>query len=235
MLALPALGPAADGIPVPFVATYAIFIKGLQMGIMERRFEANGDGSYIYRSDTQPTGLASLFRSDRVQETSVWTLEDGQIRPQRYRYEHRGKRRDRLVTVSFDWREGLIRNEVGGREAWQMEAAPGVMDKLLYQFVLMRDLERGGRDLVYDIADGGRIKNYNISYLGEERLDTPLGSLDTVKLVRERPNNRGRTTFWCAPALHFLPVKVDHEDDDGDRTVAIIQDVDGLSYAATLP
>ena len=81
----------------------------------------------------------------------------------------------------------------------------GALDKLSYRLALMRDLSRGARNFEYTIADGGQLKRYVLADIGEERIETALGTFDTILIRRERENSKRQTTFWCASELGFLP------------------------------
>jgi len=80
------------------------------------------------------------------------------------------------------------------------------------------------------VADGGKIKNYNFEIIGKEIINTPLGKLETIKLVRLKPNSRRKSTLWCAKKLEFLPIKVENIEKDGKITVALINSLKGISY-----
>ena len=60
------------------------------------------------------------------------------------------------------------------------------MDKFNYMLALMRDLSRGKRRVEYPIADGGRLRRYVLASIGEERIETALGTFDAIVVRRER-------------------------------------------------
>lgn len=225
------LGPvsssAADGTPAQFDADYALYIKGVKVADMQRTLTHLHDGKYRFRSYTHATGLISLFRDEHVVEQSTWEFDSGTLKPLRYLYARTGGSKERRVTVNFDWAKNLITNTVNG-DSWKMPTQPLVMDKLLYQFAIMYDLEAGKHSLSYTIADGGKIKTYKFESRGQEKIDTPLGKLDTLKVVRYRRNSTRETTLWCAIRFKYLPVKVVHVNSHGNRTVAVIQALKGL-------
>jgi len=221
-----AVPAGADAAP-DFEAEYALYMKGMKVAEMERRFSRSGDGQYLYRSDTETTGLFSLFRDDRITEESRGRLNSDAPRPLHYQYSHTGSKKHRKVSIRFDWDRNEVINLVNG-DAWKMDLEPGVVDKLLYQFIIMQDLNAGKRHLKYIIADGGRTKTYHFEPEGEEVIETPLGRLKTLKLIRNKPNSRRETTLWCAEELNYLPVKVRNIEDDGNVTTAIVQSLKGL-------
>lgn len=218
---------AAAELPREFEARYSLYRAGAKVAEMLRVFARLGEDRFSYRSETRTTGLFSLFRKDFIVEQSNWLLQDGQLRPLNYLYQHGGGKKQRNVAVAFDWDAQRITNTING-ESWRMPAEPEVMDKLLYQLAIMNDLQQGRSQLAYSIADGGKIKVYNFELHGEEVIDTPLGALRTVKVSRQRPDSRRQTVFWCARQLHFLPVRVENVETDGGRTTVLIDSVSGL-------
>ena len=230
LLALLAAGAAmaTDAEPgTPFVVSYNLYNRGAKVATMHRAMNQRPDGSFSYRSETKTTGLFSLVRKDQIIEESIWNLADGRLQPLFYTYDHSGGRKDRRVAVLFDWDEMRITNTVNG-ESWRMPTHPEVMDKLLYQFAIMFDLQAGRTDLQYTVADGGKVKVYEFEQVGNEEVDTPLGKFQSLKFIRHKQGTDRATILWCAPQLQFLPVKVENGEKDGSRTVAIVDSVTGL-------
>ncbi|MFQ5658949.1 MAG: DUF3108 domain-containing protein [Gammaproteobacteria bacterium] len=226
-LFLSGLVAAADSFPDPFEASYSLHSRGYTFAKMKRSVSRLQDGTYLYHSETNTTGLVSLLRNDHIEEQSTWFMDEDQLKPLRYSYLRSGGKKDRDVTVQFDWASGQITNSVNGA-AWRMPIQPAVMDKLLYQLAIMHDLDSGKEQFSYTIADGGKIKIYNFDILGEEPVKTPLGEFATVKLKRIRKNSKHKTTFWCARELGYLPVRVENISKDGRKTVAILESFSGI-------
>jgi len=61
----------------------------------------------------------------------------------------------------------------------------------------------------------GKLKQYIFMRVANERLNTPAGAFNTVKLEVKRDDQSRKTTYWMAKELTFLPVKMLHEE-DGD-------------------
>ena len=220
---------AEDYFPGTFEAEYALYSMGAKIAWMHRMFSKSDNGEFNYRSETRVAGLLSLFRKDHVIEESNWSLEGGTIKPLRYIYTHTGTKKERNVDIRFNWESGQITNSVNG-SSWHMATRPGILDKLVYQLAIMRDLKMGKSPLEYAVADGGKVKIYDFELLGEEILKTPLGELHTLKLTRHKPNSRRETTLWCASELHYLPVRVENIEKDGRKTIAVINSLTGLQH-----
>ncbi len=220
---------AEEYTPTLFEADYTIRIKGAKIAKMTRRFSRLDSGAYQYHSETRTTGLISFFRKDHIIERSDWQLDAHKLIPMEYYYEHSGGKKDRRVSISFDWEKNRITNSIDG-SSWKMPTAPNILDKLLYQLAIMYDLQAGKELLQYTVADGGKTKIYNFEILGEETIKTPLGELETIKLERHKPNSRRKSTLWCAIKLGYLPIKVENIEKDGKITVALINSLQGIPY-----
>ena len=73
-----------------YQATYSLGLGSLSAGSTHFTLKRNADGSYSYQSVTEPAGLAALFRSDVITETSHFSATNGQLVPLFYSYTHTG-------------------------------------------------------------------------------------------------------------------------------------------------
>ena len=208
-----------------FKATYRLARNGFNVGEMKRSLQASGNGTYIFESYSAATGFISLFVGDKIVERSTWVFVNDQPQPVRYTYNRKGGREERHIKLTFDWNEGIVTNTINN-DPWKMHIPPQTQDKLLYQLTLMIDLKAGKEKIHYEIADGGKLKDYEFITLGEEQIDTPLGKLDTIKIMRTEDIRK--TTIWCAKTLDYLPVRIQQVDKDKARLVMMIHDVSGL-------
>lgn len=233
--------PAHAELPGSFSATYALHYDDLRVGVMERSFIRNENGTGTFKSNGKLTGLAALFRKDQINETSRWEVRDGQLRPLVYKYEKSDGKKVKKEVHRFDWNNNQV-SSVTKDGKNKLDLKPGMLDKLLYQLAIM-EITDPKEGLNYDLIDGTDLKNYHFEFKGEEELTTPMGKLKTLKFQRKRAdekaevvevnnpdqeNKKRSTIIWCAPSLHNLPVRVDNVDKKGHLTSIIIKDVDGL-------
>ena len=209
-----------------FRAEYSLYAKNTKAAQVVRSLARLDDGSYEYRSETKTVGLISLFRKLHIVESSRLILEERMLKPVHYSYGRTGYRKKRDVSIEFNSETNKIKNTING-DFWHLPMEPAVMDKLLYQLAIMYDLQNGRTPASYRIADGGKIKTYDFEKLGEEVVETPLGSFNTIKMLRHKPGSSRKSVFWCAPDLEFLQVKVEHTEKDGSTTVAVLKSLQG--------
>lgn len=191
--------------------------------------QRTGVEQFVYRSETRPVGLLAVFRDDVVTERSVLTLHRGRLRPLRYSYIHKHSKKDRDVTLQFDWSERQVANTAKGH-TWTMPVPEGTLDKFTVRLAVMRDLAAGTQPpLEYDIADGGKLKHWRFALLGRERVETPAGVFEAVKLQRLRERDVDRETYmWCAPELGYMLVRLEHIDEDGARYHLELEGIEAL-------
>lgn len=204
---------ASDFIPL-FNATYHVYAKGLHIGTGVRRLEMLENQQYLFSSESQTTGFFSLFRKDKIVESSRFVVANNQIKPLEYNYHHNGGKKERHQIILFHWTEKIAIG-IKQDEPWEVALDADTLDKMSYQLAVMQALKQKNEHFSYKIADSGKIKQYNLVVQNTETLKTKLGRLEAVKIERISPDGERQTTLWCAPSLQFLPVKVEH-DEKGD-------------------
>ena len=211
-----------------FSANYSVKLNGIQAGELKRRLITDNEGQRIFISETQAKGVFAFFKPEKITETSKWRLNEQTIQPQHYSYLRRGGKKDKTVLLDFDW--SAQRLHINDKQyPWSLDLAPRTLDKLVYQLALMADLARDKHKLSYKIADGGRLKTYNIIQLGQETITTPLGKITNIKLTRIRVMSNELSTFLlCAPELIYLPVQLEHTEKDGTVFTATLRRLTGI-------
>ena len=213
----------AFAFPKPFEATYTADYRGLPIsatGIRSLRREDKQDSQhYIFSSRA-----VSLFA--KLNEASTFTLEGNQLVPARYQYERTGLGKNKTQDTRFDWASGLA-NDVARDEAFTFNPSTLFSDRLLYQLRLQVDLINTPVDSIrsktwtYLIFDRGRMKEYVFEMADEERIDTALGTIDTIRLERKNEDSSKRTTLWLAPSLEYMLIRFVQEDDGDSFSLAL--------------
>ncbi len=190
----------------PFHAQYTLSSGDTTVGEIRWTLERRGADGYRYTSASRATGLIGRLISGEIIEQSEGIVGANRIRPEHYTYQRKG-RKARDVVLTFDWAKAQVVNTVND-DPWVMEIPDGTLDKLVVQLALMQDLRRGLEHFDYTIADGGKLKEYHFEINGRETLDTPLGSVETVRIKRDRGRAERYTLLWCAPQWDYLPVRI---------------------------
>lgn len=197
---------ADDSLFTPFHADYDMEREGIGSADSVVTLSRSADGSYSYQSVLHVTGLASLFFSDVVTETSSFQLMDGHPRAASYTYFETGKHPS-SEAIRFDWDKNLaLTNEGGGKH--KVKLTPGICDTQLVQLQLAADMAAGKPVDTYKILNHGEVVTYAAESLPDARIRAGSTVYD-AKVVALHDTAKGRTiTLWLAPALHYLPVKI---------------------------
>ena len=211
LLLSPLATAANDSLPVaPYQARYEVYASGFSIGEAVITLAATGPGTYQMTSDVRPNGLVALLASGRIHEQVSGEIREGAIRPSQYeRLLETGKKSDHMQ-LWFDWSAGQVQARHNADQA-TLPLAPGVVDPLSLQLLVMKDLQRGQLPGEYSLVDRTEIKTYQIRNQGQETLDTPLGKLNTILINQYTPGKTRMTTFWVAPDLQYLPVRIMQE------------------------
>jgi hypothetical protein len=105
----------------------------------------------------------------------------------------------------------------------QHEALAGVQDaasqfvQMTWLFTTQPELLRAGNTVTMPLALPRRMSRWVYDVLGQERLMTPIGELDTYhlkpRLGERRPGNELSAEVWFAPSLQYLPVRIRIQQD----------------------
>ena len=215
---LPALSAAAPAaaprLPERLTATFGVEAAGQTIGEARWTLAPEPGHRYRFESVTKAVGLFSLLLSGDRREVSLWTYDPaGRPRPLRYTFEKSGGKPQAAV-IDFDWNAGVATSAYRGKTA-TLPLAPGTLDALVYVLALMQDLRAAKPELSYTLAERGKVKTYVLTREGHEQVETGLGTLDAVRLSRVDEEGR-KTTLWCAPALGYVPVVMEHAEGRGE-------------------
>lgn len=209
---LPVTGMAGGGTPLaPFTATYEVSHGSIHAADTVFRLERQRHGDYLFSSRAEAVGLLALFRDDVITETSRFTLHDGRIRALAFNYHHAGSSKNRDQSLRFDWQQGVAYSDYRGEKA-SIQLKPGMLDHQLLQLAVMRDLAADRLPARYTVLDRNSVKRYQVEKIGTARVETEAGTFETIIVQHE---DEGKTTlFWCAPALNYLPVRMEQREPD---------------------
>ena len=219
LFALAAAGSAAP--PAAVKASYDVYRDGLHIVAMQESFELS-DGKYHIVSESDPVGILALFVRTRVKAVSSGTITPTGLRPEQFEY---GRLDDasKSVSATFDWNADLLRMSFDGRTE-TAPLAPGAQDgvSVMYQFMYLHADKL--RDLVFQMTRNGRkIETYHYQLAGHQQLDTQIGKLDTLHLVKKREANDNGVEVWLAPDRNFFPVKLLIIENDGTKYEQVIK------------
>jgi hypothetical protein len=208
----------ADASPPERIKLSYEVISDSMGGDVVETLEHNGR-SYSIVSETRGRGILAAFGMKRTVR--------GQITPQGLRPdEYRDERPFGWVaTAKFDWEARSVTQERKGKsETLPMQGI--VQDPLSLAYAFAFAPPKGKE---YDVvrADGRGLTPFRFAIVGNEKLATPAGEMQTLHItkVRDGPNDKA-TDIWFAADRNFLPVRVLVVDKDGSRVDQIITRID---------
>ena len=209
-----AAGAATPGAPQTVSASYEVFMNGGRVAVMNETFEAK-DGGYRIVSESHAVGLLRLFVREPLRVTSHGRLTGTGLAPLFFEGK-RGGDDPRQVRVEFDWeRERLTVTRKGRSEARPLP--PRTQDQLsiMYQFMFLAPDRPQVLQLTRTTGRKTELHRYTVR-TGVE-IETPLGRMATVHLVRQQAPEEDGVELWLAPRHRYLPVKLLILDDKGAR------------------
>lgn len=211
----------AETLPPTFSAKYEIKKGFISIGFATRSFFTEEDKRY-YVSDSKTAGvIGALFKEHIIQKTH-FLFEYGVVKPLSYHYDRNNGKK--TVKQTYNWKKGEVFSQRDDK-SFEYKVPVGAQDQSSYQLALMIDLANGKRNFTYHIAENVRLMDYDVRHTGNEKISTIRGTLDTV--VMQVKTKKVKITIWCAPKLHYLPVKIEH-DEDGISFIAELVSLNGL-------
>jgi Protein of unknown function (DUF3108) len=151
--------------------------------------------------------------------TSDGELSEKGLVPQRYDEATRLPfRQPRRVSLAFTPEQVTLAN------GSQQPSLPGLQDsasqfvQLTWLFTTQPELLRAGNSVTLPLALPRRVGRWVYDVLGQERLTTPIGEIDTYhlkpRLGERRPGNELSAEVWFAPTLQYLPVRIRIQQDE---------------------
>ncbi|WP_394178969.1 DUF3108 domain-containing protein [Marinomonas posidonica] len=200
--------PKKDAFLEAYSAVYStVWKKGISLKVEGKQTLSKQSGDMWKFAFSADSLIASL------NESSQFYVKDHQIIPTKYQYKSKVLGKTRKATLTFDWKKQLVRNDVK-EKPWNLSIHPNTLDKLSIQLQIRQDLKQGKNEFDYLIADGGYIKNWQFKREKMETINTKLGRLSAIKMIRtDNLSKVKQTSFWFVPKLDYLLVKLEHKED----------------------
>lgn len=218
MLAAVFMWAAAEaGLPGRIRLSYEVSY-GTMHGDVVETLEHDGR-TYSIVSETRGRGILAPFGNKR---TARGRITPQGLQPDEYRDE---RPFGWVASAKFNWESRSVTQERKGKsETLQMQGTAQDPLSLAYTFAFVPPT---GKE--YDIirADGRGLTPFRFAVLGNEKLATPIGEMQTLHIakVRDGPEDKA-TDIWFAADRDFLPVRVLVVDKDGSRVDQIITRID---------
>lgn len=199
--------------PQTVQAQYEVTLNGTPVGVMNDHYEAR-DGRYRIVSETHAVGVLALVQRRPARVISSGEVQAAGLRP--LSFEATRGNDSRRIGAEFDWNTRVLTlNHDGRSETLPLPA--GAQDRLsaLYQFMFI-GADRL-RDISFAMTNGRKLDQYRYTLGSDSALDTPLGRMAVIHLVKRHAPGETATEIWLARDRSLLPVKMRIIEDDGSR------------------
>ena len=172
---------------------------------------------YTLISVAAATGLAGVFYRGHFVQTSRGRITPSGLQPEEF-WDQRG---DNRSSARFDAVNGALTLNPAKGAPRHFAYRSGVQDALSLFFQLALTAPPPDWRLTYTVFNGKKLRDYTYEVRGEVLLETALGALRTLHLVRVADGD-GRFEVWLAIDRHYLPVRVLRSDDRGSEMELVL-------------
>lgn len=170
----------------------------------------HGNGAYRLVETWKGRGMYALL--GRAKRTSEGSMDADGPRPREYVDERSGRDTQR---VSFDWNARTITRRYKGATRTE-PVPPDTQDRLSFLLALAYLSQKAG-PASFHVADGRGMSRHTYKPNGRERIATPAGEFDAVKLIRRNDGSGEVSEIWLAANRGYLPVRIVVMEKDGTR------------------
>lgn len=213
----------AAAAPASVSAEYDVQYNGFSVATLAERYDGR-DGSYSLSSRSTPIGLFAMVKRLALQFTSTGAITPRGLRPLHFEG-RRATGEIPEVAAEFDWSAMRLTLTHDGRN--ESVALPrGAQDRLsvMYQFMFLAPHESG--ELAVNVTNGRSLDRYVYTVEPDVDLDTAIGRLRTVHLVRKREQGDAQNEIWLAPDRAYVAVRMIIVERNGTRYEQQIRKLD---------
>ncbi len=198
----------ALAIPAAFQADYTVAKGSLKLGNLHTSLKINGN-RYSYHKYTKSSGLAKLLTGIKITENTDGHISGQNLRPTTYLFNQSKRSKSKIDKIQFA--DNSAKGNYKGK-AYSEAISSVTQDRASLELVLARDVALNKAKLSYSVVERGRKKQYNFQKLGNEKIQTPAGIFNTVKVKVQRAGGKRETIFWLAKETDYMPVKIRHRE-----------------------
>lgn len=197
-----------------FNADYDVNYNGMELGVSKRSLNVSSHKNAVFKSVTYPEGFAALLISETITETSKLKITRDHIQPIEYIENKDKKGKIETTQLSFNWKQEVLENSYLKTTD---KLQTNTHDLLSFQLNIMQDLQKNKKEMRYRVATRKHTRDYILNIVAKETIETNIGDLEVVKISTKPIEGKSQFTFWCAPTLEYLPIKIQKTNDKGDK------------------
>lgn len=189
----------------PSSANYSFTVEDKYKGTATRTLSKSGN-TWKYDVNARVAGVASAAQS------STFTIIGNNVTPTQASTTYKLLGMGRTHKLNFNPRSQKVTSNYKGKTT-TMDMAQQAFDDLSLEVQIRQDLLNGKFSGNYYMAKKDKIEKTPFKKSGNTKVTVPAGTFDTVRVDRIHDDNSRSTSFWLAPSLNYLPVKVSQIND----------------------
>ena len=187
-----------------FSATYILKADG-KKGTATRTLIKNGD-DYHYHVKASAAGVAS------VNQSASFSLSNGRIVPSSSNMSVRVLGVGRTHNIKFNNSAKSVVSTYKGKST-TLRMNGQAYDDLSLETQIRQELINGKFSGNYHLVKKNEIEATRFRRSGSSKITVPAGTYDAIRIDRVHDDKGRATSFWLAPSLNYLPVKVSQTND----------------------
>lgn len=192
--------------------TFSVFQGdgGLKVGETKHRMDIE-ERQYTLKAVTQTTGIASLFKSYALTQSSEGLISAQGLLPSRFTEEKKQSNGTQSLDAKFDWETRKLHFSHGGETG-----LPGQAQDILSFLYQLSQMPMSNQEVLpLRISNGKKLESYELEIGSEETISTPLGKLRALPLRKLHGKGEEGLEIWLGLEYRLLPVKVRQIDRAG--------------------
>lgn len=171
------------------------------------------DGTYLAQSLIGIKLLGATVTS--IDESSLFDWVDDKPRPRQYAFIQSGLGK-RQRSIEFDLEQGLAQAKVNDTIT-EIPLQRIAFDEMSMYTLIRQALQAGEEDIYFDVIDRNELEEFHYRLVGEEQVESPLGTFTALKVEKVRENSERQTDLWFSPQHDMLLIKVFQRNPNGDE------------------
>ncbi|WP_407074455.1 DUF3108 domain-containing protein [Psychrobacter sp. CAL346-MNA-CIBAN-0220] len=189
----------------PSSADYSFTIEDKYKGSATRTLSKSGN-LWKYDVKARVAGVASASQS------SAFTINGNNVSPTQASTTYKILGIGRTHKLNFDPNKKQVMSNYKGKST-NLNMDQQAFDDLSLEVQIRQDLLNGKFSGNYYMAKHDKIEKTPFKKSANTKITVPAGTFDTVRVDRVHDDNSRSTSFWLAPSLDYLPVKVSQIND----------------------
>ncbi len=163
-------------------------------------------GAYTLTSITHGTGIFSLLQPGNLVQISRGKITPFGLAPDDFWIQRGRATPDKSTAAHFDYdRKTVTISKDNNAYSVPLEDNAQDILSVIFQLVVRSPFSE---DMLLHVTSGKSLKPYHAVVVGEERINTALGEINTLHLKRPAEADDDAIDMWLATDYNFAPVKI---------------------------